>query len=350
MEFTDKNKPVLITGVSGYIASWVAKYLVDEGYQVHGTVRNLSDDSKISHLQKIDREGKGTLKLFEADLLNPASFVAPMKGCELVMHIASPFIAQKIKDAENQLIKPALEGTRNVLAAVNQTETVKRVVLTSSVVAMYGDAIDINTTKEGIFTDEHWNTTSSASHQPYSYSKVLAEKEALKIAGQQNRWDLVTIHPGFVMGPSLSGRTDSTSIDFMRSMVNGKFAPGVPKLTFAYVDVRDVALAHIKAGITETASGRYILTADSKNALEFANMLREKFDRKYKIPKNFLPDFLVYLAGPFQGFSWKYLKRNLGIYYKFDNSRSKTDLGIDYKPIPETLADHVIQLEQDGLI
>ncbi len=350
MEYIDKNKPVLITGVSGYIASWVAKYLVDDGYQVNGTVRSMSDPSKIAHLQKIDREGKGSLTLFEADLLMPDSFKEAMKGCELVMHVASPFIAQHIKDPENQLIKPALEGTRNVLETVNNTESVKRVVLTSSVVAIYGDASEIRTTKDGIFTEENWNTTSSASHQPYSYSKVLAEKEAWKIAGQQSRWDLTTINPGFVMGPSLSNRIDSTSIDFMRSMVNGKYGAGVPNLFFPFVDVRDVAMAHIKAGIAANASGRHILAAEVKSVLDITDMLREEFQNKYKIAKSNLPDFLVYLAGPFQGFTWKFLRRNLGIDYKFDNSRSKTDLGIEYRPIPVTMADHVIQLEQDGLI
>lgn len=346
----DKNKPVLVTGVSGYIASWVAKYLVDEGYLVHGTVRSLADANKIAHLKKIDQEGSGTLKLFEADLLQPNTFSDAMRGCELVIHTASPFLVQRLKDPENQLIKPALEGTRNVLATVNNTASVKRVVLTSSVVAIFGDAIDIRETKDGIFTEEHWNTTSSAEHQPYSYSKTLAESEAWKMAGQQNRWDLVVINPGFVMGPSLSRRIDATSIDFMLSMVNGKYRTGVPDLYFAFVDVRDVARAHINAGLIAKASGRHILAAEVINALEMADRLRKKYHQKYKIPKNTLPNFLVYLAGPFQGFTWKYLKRNLGISYKFENAYSKTDLAIEYRQISETFADHVAQLEQDGLI
>ena len=350
MGYIDKNKPILVTGVSGYIASWVAKYLVDDGYQVHGTVRSLSDPDKVAHLQKIDREGSGTLKLFEADLLAPNSFIDAMEGCGLVIHLASPFMIQHVKDPERQLIKPAVEGTKNVLETVNKTETVKRVVLTSSVVAIFGDAIDVRETKDGVFTESHWNTTSSADHQPYSYSKTLAEKEAWDIAGKQGRWDLVTINPGFVMGPSLSKRIDATSIDFMLSMVNGKYRTGVPDLYFAFVDVRDVARAHINAGFIAKASGRHILVNDVKNVLDMADMLREKYHKKYKIPKNTLPDFLVYLAGPFQGFTWKYLKRNLGISYKFDNAYSKSDLGMEYRQISETFADHVAQLDQDGLI
>jgi len=350
MGFIDKNKPILVTGATGYIASWIIKYLIEEGYSVHGTVRSLANKDKIAHLEEISEQGKGTLQLFESDLLKPGSFNKAMQNCELVLHTASPFFVQGIKDAENQLIKPALEGTKNVLETVKETETVKRVVLTSSVAAIYGDALDIKQTKEGFFTEEDWNSSSTIKHQPYSYSKTLAEKEAWKIVKQQKRWDLVTINPGFVMGPSLSKRVDSTSIDFIRSMVNGKFSSGVPDLYFSIVDVRDVARAHINAGIRENANGRHILVEDVKSTLEMASILKGKFHNKYKIPARKLPNFMLYLVGPFAGFKWKYLKRNLGISFKFNNNYSKEDLGIEYRPVSQTLIDHVEQLEKDGLI
>lgn len=125
-----------------------------------------------------------------------------MAGCELVMHTASPFLLQGVTDAQESLVRPALEGTRNVLDSVNRTESVKRVVLTSSVVAIYGDARESRDVPGGVFTEDQWNTTSSVDHQPYSYSKTVAEQEAWKYQKAQNRWDLVTIHPGLVLGPS----------------------------------------------------------------------------------------------------------------------------------------------------
>ncbi len=350
MALIDKSKPVLVTGATGYIASWIIKYLIDEGFMVNGTVRNLTNKDKIAHLKEIGKKRKGNLQLFEADLLKPGSFSKAMQNCELVIHTASPFFVQGIKDPENQLIKPAREGTVNVLESVNNTESVKRVVLTSSVAAIYGDALDIKQTREGFFTEEDWNNSSTIQHQPYSYSKTLAEKEAWKIAKQQKRWDLVTINPGFVMGPSLSKRVDSTSIDFIRSMVNGKYASGVPDLYFSIVDVRDVARAHINAGIRENASGRHILVEDVKHTLDMASILKEKFHNRYKIPTRKLPNFMLYLVGPFAGFKWKYLKRNLGIPYKFSNAYSKEDLGIEYRPVSQTLIEHVDQLDRDGLI
>lgn len=350
MAFIDKKKPILVTGATGYIASWIIKFLIDDGYTVHGTVRSTSNKNKIAHLLEIDKNGDGKLNLFEADLLEEGSFKESMKGCELVIHTASPFIIQGIKNVQEQLIKPALEGTRNVLDAVNETESVRRVVLTSSVVSIYGDSKDVDNIEGEVFSEKVWNTTSTESHQPYSLSKTLAEKDAWRTVNEQERWDLLVINPGFVMGPSLSKRIDSTSIDFMRSLVNGKYASGVPDFYFALVDVRDVAKAHINAGVLEKASGRHILVNETKRPIEMAEILKNKFHKKYKLPKSNLPNFMLYLIGPFMGFSWKYLKRNLSIPLNFDNSYSKTDLGTEYHPVNQTLIEHVEQLDRDGLI
>ncbi len=218
MSQINPKAPVLVTGGAGYIASWIIRYLLEDGKKVNATIRSLADKSKIEHLLDLQSQFPGQLELFEADLLKRGSFAKSMESVELVMHTASPFFISGIKDPDKDLIQPALEGTRNVLQTVNQTNSVKRVVLTSSVAAIMGDNIDSLQVPNQTFTEEHWNSTSSLKHQPYPYSKTVAEKEAWEIAKQQSKWDLLTINPSFVMGPSLSKRLDATSVDFMRNM------------------------------------------------------------------------------------------------------------------------------------
>jgi dihydroflavonol-4-reductase len=190
----DRCKPVLVTGATGYVAGWVIKRLLEEGLTVHGTVRDASKTERLAYLHELTEGTEGTLKLFSADLTEEGSFAEAMAGCETVFHIASPYIIE-VDDPQRDLIEPAVGGTRNVLEEVNRTPSVTRVVLTSSCAAIYGDNIDLASTPNGVFTEEVWNTSSSPTHQPYSYSKAMAEKKAWEIHDAQSRWRLVVMNP-----------------------------------------------------------------------------------------------------------------------------------------------------------
>lgn len=338
----------LVTGASGYIASWIVKLLLEQGEKVHGTVRSLSDTLKVSHLLDLQKRFPEQFELFEADLLNKESFRKAMKGCNVILHTASPFFISKPKDVERELIQPALEGTRNVLTLAGEFPEVKKIVLTSSVAAIFGDGAEIWQTKDGVFTEENWNTTSNHKHNPYAYSKTLAEQEAWKIAESQKNWQLVTINPGFVMGPSLSKRVDSTSIDTMRSLLSGKFKTGVPDLYFGIVDVRDVARAHILAATNILATGRHICVGTTASISEMARILRQIFP-DLPLPKSTVPKFLFFIMGPLMGFSWKYVSRNIGVKTRFDNWKS-IKMGVTYRPLEITLTDHASQLIHDKLV
>jgi len=345
----DSSAPVMVTGASGYVASWIVRFLLEGGYTVHGTVRDKRQGQKIGHLYALAKSAKGSLRLFEADLLHEGAYHQAMEGCSVVIHTASPY-KLNVKSPQQDLVDPARKGTLNVLNTVNEVAAVQRVVLTSSVAAVYGDAIELADKPNGLFTEEDWNLRADLNNQPYNFSKTIAEKEAWALAEAQERWSMVALQPGFVLGPALSNRTDSTSTDFMLSMVNGNFASGVPDLYFGIVDVRDVAQAHIRAAFNPDASGRHILTADELGVLEMGAILRTEFGKKYPLPRRVLPKWLLYVTGPFQGYTWKYIQRNVGFPVRFDNTYSMEDLGMTYRPVAETLIEQVHDFERKGMI
>jgi nucleoside-diphosphate-sugar epimerase len=350
MTMINPNTPVLVTGASGYIAGWIVKYLLEAGHTVHGTVRDPAKKTGLEHLQTLSDAHPGKLKLFKADLLDEGSYDVAMQGCELVMHTASPFIISGFTDANEALVRPALEGTRNVLAAVNRTPSVKRVVLTSSVAAIHSDNIDAQNVPNQTFTEEYWNTRSSLEHQPYYYSKTVAEKEAWAIQAKQSRWDLVTINPGLVLGPSMTRASASTSLTTMKQLVNGTMFPAAPHLQMAFVDVRDVALAHIKAGYTPAAKGRHITSAGNPTMLGLGRMLRKRYGSKYLFPFLRAPKAMVWLIAPAAGLTRKFVSLNVGHPVRFDASKSRKELGINYRPIEDTVCDHFQQMLDDGIV
>jgi nucleoside-diphosphate-sugar epimerase len=254
--------------------------------------------------------------------------------------MASPFTL-RYKDAVNELINPALQGTKNVLGAATQSGTVKKVILTSSTVAVYGDNIDMKEKGLPEFTEADFNTSSSLTHQPYAYSKVLAEKEAWKIAGAQNQWKLVVMNPAFVMGPMFALASDSESLQFMKDMLGGKYRTGGADLEFAFVDVRDVAKAHRLALESDHAEGRFILCSTVKGFMEVADIIRKKYGKKFKLPLMKTPTFMLYFVGWMFGLNYKYIFRNIGHPIKINNSKSTRELGMTYIPFETTILDMV---------
>jgi dihydroflavonol-4-reductase len=347
MKEIDKRRPVMVTGVTGYMASWIVKMLLEDGVNVNATVRDPSNGQKVEHLTRIESTSAGKLKLFKADLLDVDSFDEPMQGCELVVHTASPFFMATPKNPEEELLRPAKEGTRCVLEAAKRTPTVKRVVLTSSVAAICGDLADLELVPGKVFTEKQWNVTSSAEHLPYAYSKTIAEKEAWAVAKEQDKWDLLTINPGWILGPSVSKRKDSFSINAMIQFGDGTFKNGAPDIgAHPVADVRDVASAHIKAGFTPKASGRHIVSSGEATLLELANILRRHFGDAYPFPRNQVSKSLMLKFG----FTRKYVSRNSGRRVRYDNSYSKADLGMSYIPIEQTVIEHFQQILDDGLL
>jgi nucleoside-diphosphate-sugar epimerase len=345
-----REHPVLVTGGNGYVASWLVKRLLEHGFDVHATVRDPHDPRKTAHLNAIAHDCPGALTLFRADLLDPAAFDHPMADCSLVFHTASPLIVRDVEDPLRDLIEPATAGTRNVLEAANRTPSVRRVVLTSSITAIYGDAADLEQLDSDRFDESHWNTTSSVDHQPYSYSKTLSEQLAWESAGKQSRWDLVVVNPGLVLGPALSPHTKAEGVLMMLDFGNGYYRFGAPALEFAIVNVRDVAEGHLRAALTPEASGRHILVSESLSLIAIGEILRERFGDVFPFPRNTVANLAALMLAPRRGIPQAVAKRNLGYPLRFDNRRSRTALGVTYRSAAESVVDHFQQLLDDGLV
>lgn len=350
MEHAENFSPVAVTGGSGYIASWIVLKLLERGMEVHATVRNLSDEKKVGHLKSMQKNFPGQLSLFEADLNTEGSFDAAVANCEALIHSASPFVISNIKDPELELIRPAKVGTENVLRSADRAQTVRKVVLTSSVAAIHTDNNEWKNTSEGILNENHWNSTASAKYQPYSYSKTLAEKAAWEYAQQQDHWDLAVINPSFVVGPSLSKRLDGTSSSTVAGFFTGQFKQGIPDLHFGMVDVRDVAEAHILALEHPEAKGRFILMSEEKSLPEAGKVLQNMQGGRLPVNPRVLPKAMFYVMGPFLGFSWRYTRNNYGVPVKLDAARSRDILRLKYRTIADSLVDHAEQLLKDGLV
>jgi nucleoside-diphosphate-sugar epimerase len=202
----------------------------------------------------------------------------------------------------------------------------------------------------GVYTEAQWNTSSSLQHQPYSYSKVAAERAAWELASAQQRWELLVINPGLVLGPSLTRASDSTSLSVMKQFTDYSLRFGAPDLAFGVVDVRDVALAHIQAGYLPETSGRHITVSESTTLLDMGRVLLSNFGKRYPFPRSLAPKWLAWLMAPISGVTRDFISRNVGYPLRFDTSYTRRDLAIEFRPLAQTLVDHFQQMIDDGIV
>ncbi|KAF7119685.1 hypothetical protein RHSIM_Rhsim13G0162700 [Rhododendron simsii] len=284
------SKTACVIGGSGYVAATLIKMLLEKGYAVNTTVRDPDNHKKVSHL--VAFESLGSLKIFKADLTDAESFDAPIAGCDLVFHVATP-VNFASEDPENDMIKPAIQGVLNVLKACAKAGTVKRVILTSSAAAV--SINQLNGT--GIVVDEsHWTDVeflSSAKPPTWGYpvSKTLAEKTAWKFA-EENNIDLVTVIPSLMAGPSPTIDVPS-SIGLAMSLITGtefliNALKGMQMVSgsISITHVEDVCRAHIFVAEKESASGRYNCCAVNTSVPELAKFLKNRYPQ-YNIPTDF---------------------------------------------------------------
>ncbi|MFE0514566.1 NAD-dependent epimerase/dehydratase family protein [Streptomyces sp. NPDC058964] len=333
---------VAVTGGSGFVGSHLVRRLLQRGYRVHTTVRDPANPVKMRHLWDMQEAFPGQLGIFRADLLAEGSFDESLRGCSAVFHVASPFfMPEKIRDGRRDMVDPALLGTRNVLASVERTPTVGTLVFTSTVGAIFGDYADVLDMDDRVLSERYFNTTSTVENNPYHYAKTVAERTAWEAEAAQDRWRMVSVNPGLILGPSFTPASESGSLFLLDELFKGYFCYGAPDFAFTTADVRDVADAHIAAAENPAAKGRYIVAAETMTSFrEMSRVIRTRYPRDLRLPRTALPHWPVRVLGPAFGLTQDYIRKHLGIRFRVDNGRSVQELGLTYRPIDETLLDH----------
>jgi len=327
-----QNALVCVTGASGYIGSHIVRELLERGYRVRATVRDISDEGKVGHLRNLVPDATDRLSLHRADLMVRGDFDRVIDGCDYVCHAASSVMLQA-KDPQRQIIDISLEGTKNVFASIAKAKSVKRVVHTSSIAAITNHARRPN----HLYTEADWASDLTIKNSPYGLSKVLAEREAWA-AERDGQFSLVTINPVFVLGPIYSRVHARSSPSMIRDFLRRKM-PGAPRLRMSMVDVRDVAAAHVNALENADASGRYILYNEGRWMKEVASLIKKRFPQ-YKVRARQLPDLFLYAGSLFdKRLSFSFLRSSLGRVSRIDGSKVSRELGIRYRPVEESIVD-----------
>lgn len=314
------TKKVLLTGVTGFLGSHTAIQLLDRGYKVTGTLKNINRLSSIKETIEKHTKNTNNLTLVEANLMDKDIWSELTCETDFVQHIASPFPRELPKD-ENELILPAKQGTLNVLKAASKNK-VKRVIITSSVATIvYGK----NKMEFGkVFDETHWtDETIKKDTTPYFRSKTIAEKSAWKYINNKPGIELTTILPGAMLGPVLENDF-GTSANIIIKILDGS-SPALPKIGFDIVDVRSVADLLIRAmEAPQAANQRYIASAGYMTFKEIASLLKKQYPNR-KIPLTELPNFFVKLYSNFEG-SLKPILIDLGIKRRLDISKAQKEL------------------------
>lgn len=339
---------VLVTGASGYVAGHCILKLLERGYRVRGTLRALGRADEVRQWLARARDGVDpgdALSFVAAELTDASCWDAAMVDVATVLHVASPIPATVPKDPDT-LIRPARDGTLNVMHAAARA-SVRRVVQTSSAAAVMYGCDDPNAR---LFTEDDWTDPAHRDNSPYTRSKTLAERAAwAELPRLERALEWIAIQPGLVLGPVLD-RDASATVEVVALLLNGKL-PGVPNFGYAIVDVRDLAELHVRAMTTPEANGqRYIGAGPFTSMSDIAQILREHGGAlAKKVPTRKLPNMLVRLVGLFdpkvRGQLFELGKRR-----QPSSAKAEREFGWSSRPVEQTILDTAHSLQTVGAL
>lgn len=320
---------VLVTGATGFLAGHCISQLLEHGYPVRATMRSEAGSTRTAHLRAIAERTGGTLELVEADLSKDDGWATAVEGCAYVQHIASPFPARTPKRADD-LVRPAVEGTRRVLRACAESESVRRVVLTSSIAAIW-----VGHPPNSTLNEDDWSVLEKCN--AYQRSKTLAERAAWDyIAGlaTERRLEMVVINPGMIFGPLLEPSTHTSMAVIARLLRRAH--PGSPRLDCPVTDVRDLATAHQAAMEVPAAAGnRYICSGETMWMRDVSRVLATRYRGINTLQ---VPDTAVRLAGLVDPTA-RYASQYLGQFVTCSSEKAARELGWAPRRREQTILD-----------
>ena len=332
---------VLVTGGTGFIGLHCLQQLLDKGYKVRTTIRSESRKQEVLEAMKKHASNYENLEFYIADLLKDDGWTEAVEGSKYVLHVASPFFLGEPEN-EDVFIKPAVEGTLRVLKACADAD-VQKVVLTSSFAAVgYG-----HPREKEVYTEEDWSSV-DGEISAYAKSKTLAEKAAWEFVEnleESKKFNLTVINPVAVTGPMLTSDIGSSN-DFLLKLISGSM-PACPKIHMGYIDVRDVAKAHIFSMTEEKTNGERIIV--SENEMFFAEVGKTLNEAGFKkSPTKELPNFLVKIMSFFVG-ELKTLLSALDRKGDIDKTKAERFFNWEYISTEQSVTETAQQLQDMGL-
>jgi len=336
------GQTVLVTGGSGFLGGWCVIELLRRGYSVRTTVRSLSREAQVRAAVGSEVDPGDRMTVLAADLTRDEGWAEAVRGCDYVLHVASPFPPKQPKDPD-ELIVPAREGTLRVLRAALDAG-VKRVVVTSSVAAVRADGSEPRPLDE-----RDWTDPDSPGLTPYLRSKTIAERAAWDLVRERGEQDrLAVVNPGAILGPVLNDDL-SYSLQAVQRLLKG--VPGAPRLGFSVVDVRDVADLEIRAMTAPEAGGeRFIATTQFLWMAEIAAVLRDRLGgRASKAPTRTLPNVIVRGMALFDP-GIRSVVGSLGKRTELSSEKARTSLEWSPRPVEDTIAETGDSLIRQGAV
>jgi len=341
----EARKTVVVTGITGYVGKWIALRALEHGYAVRGTLRD-PDKRRLVEATlraRFGDEAMERLSFVEADLLAPDDWPEALAGADAVLHSATRVVGAEPRDPDI-VIRPALEGTRNVLVAA-RAAGIERVVITSSIATVgYGQNHKRGTRT---YTEDNWTDLDKMRWKwAYCIGKTRAERFAWTFA-DENGLKLTTVHPGMILGPPLDVDA-GVSIGLISGLLTGT-PKAFPDLGFALSDVRDVADMHIAAFEDPDSIGqRYLCTSRYMPFREIAEMLRAAYPNA-PVPEKTVPNWLLHILA-YVVRDMRQVVNDIGNEKHFDGSKGRALLGRDYVPFEQTILDSARALIDLGLV